>query len=78
MTKTSTAKRPTSNAELIAVSLNSDSLWTVLSALLMREYGMAPMQARIKASKLIQGRGTHTAAELALVGAAREIVTINS
>jgi hypothetical protein len=70
MMNTENAKRPTSNAELIEVSMRSTSEWTVLSALLMRDKGIAPMAARIQAGKMLKGRvaiDTALAAELSKI-----------
>jgi hypothetical protein len=72
-----TMKRPTSTAEAIEAQINSVRDWDVLSGLLMRENGLAAMPARVKASKLIQGRGTHSAADLALLDTARTIAKEN-
>lgn len=77
MTTKMNAKRPTNNAELIAVSLKSNSAWTVLSALLMREYGMQPMQARIKAAKILKGQ-SRDAAEIAFGDVAKTIAAANA
>jgi hypothetical protein len=58
---------PSSNAELIMAPLLSTSPRTVLSALLMRDKGLAPVSARIQADRMLKGRiaiGTVLAAEL--------------
>lgn len=65
-----TNKRPTNTAEAIAAQLNSVRPWDVLSGLLMQEYGLAAMPARIKAAKILKGQ-SRDAAEIALGNAAR-------